>query len=51
MDLYQLDTMVANRQSQIYDRNNLIQTLANAEHSDFPVFDDDEYRKSWHSTG
>ena len=35
MDLYQLDSMVANWQSQIYDRDNLIQTLANIEHSDF----------------
>lgn len=35
MDLYQLDSMVANWQSQIYDRDNLIQALANAEHSDF----------------
>ena len=35
MDLYQLNTMVANWQSQIYDRDNLIQALANIEHSDF----------------
>lgn len=35
MDLYQLDSMVANWQSQIYDHDNLIQALANVEHSDF----------------
>lgn len=35
MDLYQLNPTVANWQSQVYDRDNLIQTLANAEYSDF----------------
>lgn len=35
MDLYQLNIMVANWQSQIYNHDNLIQALANAEYSDF----------------
>ena len=35
MDIYQLNPMVANWQSQVYDRDNLIQALANAENSDF----------------
>lgn len=35
MDLYELNPMIAGWQSQVYDRDNLIQALANVEHSDF----------------